>query len=134
MLSAGIQIPDTETIYGQDNKSILQSMIRKLMKGTLRIETGLWKERTRSRRRAKSNASKRTDQDPEIENRIRRAKTKRVIAKRTDNQEGSHVREKTGNDHIHLSHHLRSKVLVPNHRQVVTIKGSKGRLKRSYNE
>lgn len=132
MLSAGIQIPGTGTILGQNNKNIHQSMIKNLMKGTMRNAINLWKEKTKSRRKTKSNANKKTDQDREIENMIRKAKIKKVIAKKTNNQENSPVRKKIENVHILLSSHLKSKVLVLNLQLVVIKEESKKNSKKTY--
>ena len=126
MLSVDIQILNTEITINQEMKEIQVEMKENTIKGIDKKEIDRLKEEKKKIKKVKKTVKIKIDQDQEIENTIRRVRTKIVIVGETKNQENNRVRKKIEIDHTLLDHRLKMNVQDPN--KVVTRKENKRKI------
>lgn len=101
-------------------------MKENIIKGIDRKEIDRLKEETKKIKKVKNKEKIKTDQDQEIENAIKKVRTKIVIVEETNNRENNRARKKIEKDHILPNPHR--KINVQDLNKVATRKESKRKI------
>ena len=126
MLSVDIQILNTEMNIDQGMKKTPIEIKENMINGIDRKRIDRLKKETKKIKKVKNKEKIKIDQDQEIENMIRKVRTKIVIVEGKNNRENNRERKKIEKDHILLN--LHHKTNVQDLSKVVTKKENKRKI------